>query len=307
MVMYRSKDLTAAQNAPSKPYLTDTHNATDPNLWEKVLMVARGDLRYMTRVGPKGPRTIHAPNHGLGYRHWPNMRAVAWAVKQYNGYGGRWKSKDEGKEVTASAEGYSGWMGFRVPRGTSRVLSQIDVPGLREDEGSLHTTLIYMGQDTSLESFCRAVEVAFGVISTAAPFTLKTNKVISFPEGDDGVPIVCKVESDPLHEFRGKMTAALDETGVEYNKKYPVYKPHVCLSYADETLPDLEIPTIEWGAHELELWLGHNGTLASVNIPIHLVKGRIAIGNGCTSARLSLQNGLSVFRTMWRFKTRDHG
>ncbi len=304
--MYRSKDLTAVQNAPAKPYLTDTYNATDQNLWEKVLMVARGDLRYMTRVGPKGPRTIHAPNHGLGYRHWPNMRAVAWAVKQYNGYGGRWKSKDEGKGVTAALEGYSGWVGFRIPKATSRILSQIDVPGVREDEGNLHTTLIYMGHGTSLDSFCRAIEVAFDIVSTTEPFTLSTHTIISFPKGDDGVPIVCKVESDSLHEFYGKMTEALDKSNVEYNKKYPVYKPHVCLAYADETLPDLEIPPIEWGAHGLELWLGHNGTLASVSIPIHFVKGRIAIGNSHTSAGRSLRDTLSIFRTVWRFKTRDH-
>lgn len=55
----------------------------------------------MTRVGPDGPRTIHAPNKGRGFRHWPNQKAVAWAVKQYNGFGGRWKGKGE-DEKTAS-------------------------------------------------------------------------------------------------------------------------------------------------------------------------------------------------------------
>jgi hypothetical protein len=304
--MYRSKDLIAAQNAPSKPYLTDTYNATDQNLWERVLMVARGDLRYMTRVGPNGPRTIHAPNHGLGYRHWPNMRAVAWAVKQYNGYGGRWKSKDKGKEVTAALEGYSGWIGFKVPKATSRILRQIDIPGVREDEDTLHTTLIYMGHSTSLASFCRAIRIAFDVVSSTEPFILSTHKVISFPKGDDGVPIVCKVESEPLHEFHTKITKALDEADVKYSNKYPVYKPHVCLSYADKPIPDKPIHSIEWGAHELKLWLGHNGILASVSIPIHVIKGRVAIGDGYTSTGRSLQDTLSIFRTIWRFKTRDH-
>jgi 2'-5' RNA ligase len=231
------------------------------------------------------------------------MRAVAWAVKQYNGYGGRWKDKEEGKEVTASQEDCSGWLGFRVPSDTSRVLSTIDVPGQREDKGSLHTTLIYMG-DTTLTDFCRTVEVAFQVISKTKPFTLKTDTVISFSKGDDGVPIVCKVESEELQAFHAQMAQALDDAGIEYNKKWPIYKPHVCLSYADETIPDMKIPTIEWGAHSLEMWLGHNGAMASVQLPIGL-KGRLAHRNSLTSAGFNLNERLSIFRTVWRFKTRN--
>lgn len=101
-----ASDHTAVQNAPSKPYMTDEWKPSDEPLWLKVLMVAKGRKREMTRVGPNGPRTIHAPNHGRGFRHWPNPKAVAWAVKQYNGYGGRWKGRDEdGEEVTTKAAG----------------------------------------------------------------------------------------------------------------------------------------------------------------------------------------------------------
>lgn len=99
-----AEERTAVRNAPSKPYMTDEWDPTDERLWLRVLMVAKGRKRQMTRVGPNGPRTIHAPNHGRGFRHWPNQKAVAWAVKQYNGYGGRWKGKDEkGEEVTTKA------------------------------------------------------------------------------------------------------------------------------------------------------------------------------------------------------------
>lgn len=95
---------TAVRNAPSKPYMTDQWEPTDDHLWQKVLNVARGRKRQMTRVGPKGPRTIHAPNHGRGFRHWPNQKAVAWAVKQYKGYGGKWKGRnEEGEEEVTTA------------------------------------------------------------------------------------------------------------------------------------------------------------------------------------------------------------
>src|SRR6185369_1223979 len=96
---------TSVRNAPSKPYMTDQWEPTDARLWQKVLMVAKGRRRQMTRVGPNGPRTIHAPNHGRGFRHWPNQKAVAWAVKQYNGYGGKWKGQNENgeEEVTTAS------------------------------------------------------------------------------------------------------------------------------------------------------------------------------------------------------------
>jgi hypothetical protein len=42
-----------------------------------------------------GGRTIHAPNRGIGFRHWPNPRGIAWAVKQYKGFGGKWRPRKE--------------------------------------------------------------------------------------------------------------------------------------------------------------------------------------------------------------------
>jgi hypothetical protein len=67
--------------------MTDEYSPTDAVLWEKVLEVARGDRREFTR----NERVIHSPNHGRGFRHWPNPKGVAWAVKQYNGFNGGWK------------------------------------------------------------------------------------------------------------------------------------------------------------------------------------------------------------------------
>lgn len=49
--------------------------------------VARGDRREFSQ----GETTIHAPNEGRGFRVWPSPRATAWAVKQYNNFGGGWK------------------------------------------------------------------------------------------------------------------------------------------------------------------------------------------------------------------------
>jgi len=72
------------KNAPSYPHLTDEYEPTNPALWERVKEVARGDVEELT----VGGRTIHRPADKY---IWPSPPASAWAVKQYNGFGGNWR------------------------------------------------------------------------------------------------------------------------------------------------------------------------------------------------------------------------
>ena len=88
---------TAVRNAPSEPYFTDEYKPTDPELWARCLEVVNGKRRWYTQSG----RTINAPNNGRGYEHMPNPKGIAWAVKQYNGFGGGWKSRKD--DVTSTA------------------------------------------------------------------------------------------------------------------------------------------------------------------------------------------------------------
>ena len=47
-----------------------------------------------------GDRTIHSPNKGRGYRNMPqNPKGIAWAVKQYNGFGGNWRGQKESSQL----------------------------------------------------------------------------------------------------------------------------------------------------------------------------------------------------------------
>src|SRR5512142_3099508 len=88
--------------APTQPYLTDNYEAIDQKLWARILLVARGRRQEFSRVGPGGRLiTIHAPNEGHGFHRWPSPKAVAWAVKQYNNFGGQWQPK---KEASLSEE-----------------------------------------------------------------------------------------------------------------------------------------------------------------------------------------------------------
>lgn len=84
--------------APARPSLDDARQPTNPDLWRKVLDVASGERRSYEGIGG---RTIHAPNEGHGFRKMPhNPMGIAWAVKQYNAYGGGWEPQ---KTIQAQA------------------------------------------------------------------------------------------------------------------------------------------------------------------------------------------------------------
>lgn len=80
----------AVKTKPSYPHLSDTREPTNPHLWATVLDVASGKRLELTINN----RTIHSPNGTRGYRNMPhNPKGIAWAVKQYNGFGGNWRDR----------------------------------------------------------------------------------------------------------------------------------------------------------------------------------------------------------------------
>jgi len=158
------------------------------------------------------------------------------------------------------------FIGLKVPHETARLLSEVDYGGMGAPTGldTYHITICYLGSKVPIEQLAEAIPVVFGVTQRTKPFTVGTNRVTTFPAGPDGTPIICRVTSDALHNLRDALWAALDDAGVEYNKKFPDFKPHVTLAYSKKevTLGDygeVEFPLVEWGAHELVLWGGDSG------------------------------------------------
>lgn len=152
------------------------------------------------------------------------------------------------------------FLGLRVPHETARLLGGLEVPGTREAVSSLHVTMFYFGKDLDIERLTDIVRVTFQTMAGTKPFTARTSQLTSFPKGDDGAPIICRVESDALHDLRDKIKAAYEAEGVEFANNHPDYKPHVTLAYYDgDDFEERRITTVEWGAHELVLWGGDSG------------------------------------------------
>jgi 2'-5' RNA ligase len=162
-----------------------------------------------------------------------------------------------------------GWIGIKAPQDVCDVLRKIDVPG--DHDKTYHITVIYVGEQTP-EEFVRTTQVLYDFLDEIKPFSITTNKVISFNKNDDDeVPVVCKIDSPELMRLQKKLCDLLDKEKINYSKKWPEYKPHICLSYAKETVKEFKIPKIEFECDSFELWYGHNGSEieTSINITEH--------------------------------------
>lgn len=154
------------------------------------------------------------------------------------------------------------FLGLKIPAETCRLFSDIDVPGNRVKTQTYHVTLLFLGKDLPIDVLADAVKSTYKVTSTTKPFSVRTSRVTCFPPTkDETVPIIARVESDPLHDLRDRLVKSFEVGQVAFDNTYPQFKPHVTLAYADTELEDEErIPTtIEWGAHELVLWGGDDG------------------------------------------------
>lgn len=159
----------------------------------------------------------------------------------------------------------------RLPVDVARVLSTIDVPGTREDPGFFHLTLVYFGDNLPIEAIAKATIATFEVAQRTNPFLLRTSRITCFDNHGDGCPVICAIESPPLHALHNDLRSTFDRHEVEYSKKWPEYKPHVTLAYSPTPIEDRAIPSLEWGCTELLLCGGEEADQRiSVNFPLAL-------------------------------------
>jgi len=193
------------------------------------------------------------------------------------------------------------FIGLKVPHETARLLGQVRVEGDKVDLSEMHITVLYLGSALPIETIAQATQVAYEVTSKTLPFLVGTELVTSFPANPDGIPLIAKIESDPLKALRKALTAAFDEAGVPYDKKYPDYKPHVTLAYMTpeegngplKPPPDQTIPHLAWGAHEMVLWGGDQGDEKLTVLFPFLAPGSSKTANYRALVRMARLKGVS--------------
>lgn len=105
------------------------------------------------------------------------------------------------------------------------------VPGV-SPEYQYHITNVYFG-DLEDKEFIRVVKMLSDIKSQFHPFNVSINGISYFEAGEDGYPIILKVNSPEVHLIRNKILYCLDLLNIKYDTKYPTYQPHITLSYND--------------------------------------------------------------------------
>jgi 2'-5' RNA ligase len=148
---------------------------------------------------------------------------------------------------------------IKVPEDVSVKLSNIQVPGVKVPVSEKHITLLYLGDDVSIDVLGSVVIETARVTERIKPFKIHLKNMTSFPQGKDGYPVICPVVSKEIHGLHDALGDALDVHGIEYDKKWPEFKPHVTLSYAEDKPKDKKIDEITWTCNEVMLWGGDHG------------------------------------------------
>lgn len=152
------------------------------------------------------------------------------------------------------------FLGIKVPTGTARLLSGIDVPGKKEGTSELHITILCFEENWPISEISKALEATYKVISKIKPFLIKVDSVGCFPKRKDSpCPIIAKVESKELHDLSDKLKKQFDKDKIEYSKIFKDYKPHITLSYDDKEIDEFKIDDVEFSVSEIVLWGGDHG------------------------------------------------
>ena len=148
---------------------------------------------------------------------------------------------------------------LEVPPGTQRVLKELKVPGEPCPQVD-HITVMYLGDDVSIEQISEMMPFIYEACQKQKPFTVQASKIGTFPKGDDGVPVIAKIESPELMKFQKNLKKALEVAQFDLEDKWPEYKPHVTLSYCGHEKVSRTFPKVQWGVTSLTLWGADHGT-----------------------------------------------
>jgi hypothetical protein len=71
------------------------------------------------------------------------------------------------------------FIGIRVPHETGRLLSGVDVPGIKQTPSEYHITLLCFEDNLPISDIAAAMEAAYDIISKIKPFNIKTSELPS--------------------------------------------------------------------------------------------------------------------------------
>lgn len=175
-------------------------------------------------------------------------------------------------------------IGIRVPVEVGRVLEQQEVPGEPHSASDMHITVLYVDKASPILDVAKTMIAAYAITSKSRPFQITLQRVSSFPRNpDDGLPIICPVNSPELQTIHYALRDEFDRLQIPYRHKYPIFKPHVTLSYVKDETPEGAffdgslLGPVSFTVYELSLMCWKEDAQVRVELPLSLtMEDRVA-------------------------------
>ena len=154
-----------------------------------------------------------------------------------------------------------------ISQDVSRLFREIEVDGARDP--SDHITMFYLGDDVKLDTIVDIIPILYECSSEMSPFEATCSRITTFPKGNNGYPVIAEIKSDKLVDLRNKIKKMFDKNKIEYDDKFPDYKPHITLAYSKKKPKNIKIPSkFKWSINQMALYGGNEAdSRIFVNFP----------------------------------------
>ena len=144
------------------------------------------------------------------------------------------------------------WVGLPVP--TDAAPSLAVVGGERAED--LHITVSFIGskKDLTAAAMKALPDVLAKIAAETPPLRVVTGEVRAFDVKEGPVPWWRSIrDPEPLQALRDRVEAALAAAGVETDKRFPNYTPHITIAYGDKPETLAVTRELEFGALRLNV------------------------------------------------------
>lgn len=232
--------------------------------WARSSPLLRGNARVQDLLGDRRTRraaalvmpTLEGASMGSMFGYLPDMLSSAGGELEKLG----------GVKVSEETTGAGKTVGvfIRAPRDIADLLPSRSP----QDESPAHVTFLYVG-GVDLRRERAFINTVVGALKDSGASTATLTEKGTLGEAENKAHVIFVSLETKMLRLREKLKTDLIEAGFPVDDKYPVYKPHMTLSYGDKA-PGLNLGGT-FPVNELEIW----GLPSRVVIP--LVQGESSI------------------------------
>lgn len=161
-----------------------------------------------------------------------------------------------------------------ISQDISRLFREIEIDANRDS--SDHISLFYFGDNLPIQKILKIIPIVFDICSIKRPFEVTCSKIISFPKGKHGYPIVAEIKSEELEDIRNSIKKLFNKKNIKYEDNFPEFRPHITLGYSENEPKDIKFEKVKWAISQVGLYGGDTAdSKIFVNFPFTLGTSKV--------------------------------